>query len=355
MSGTPTADEMHALLSQWGDWMAARTDAMMSLEQRVRTAGSAEDDTDLAAAFVARKALADRLQAISDTAEHDRKQAAQLAIQPVVDDLGGPVGNNLANAAALVDAIVTRVEQRVSSTESRLAAEVGVAAKVDSDLAIAERLANQLGSHVNRVAQLRDRSVDHRSAAALADEAARLRSELEAADAERRQTFAQWTAVPERLAELSNEETAVRQLAERCRVKIANAPSLGVPAVAAVGDLPSIADLEAMPWAAARATMTPILVKVERLHAAFAEAGRRFRQPLDDRDDQRGLLQAFRDKAAEHGFGESADVEPLYRQAESVLWAAPCDLASARPLVERYVAAVNALISAAVSSKGAGR
>ena len=84
------------------------------------------------------------------------------------------------------------------------------------------------------------------------------------------------------------------------------------------------------------------------------ECRRRFQQPLDERDDLRGLLQSFRDKAGAHGFAESSDLEPLYRQAESLLWSAPCDVAAARPLVERYVAAVNAKIASGVSPGGVG-
>ena len=105
---------MAALLAQWNDWLAGRTDAMLSLEDRVRTAGSKKDQDDLAAAFVARKVVGDRLQAIADLVDHDRAKAAALANQPLVDNLGSPVGQNLEDAAALVDAIVQRVESNVS-------------------------------------------------------------------------------------------------------------------------------------------------------------------------------------------------------------------------------------------------
>ena len=74
MAATPTEREMAALLAQWNDWLAARTDAMLSLEDRVRGSGSDADRADLAAAFVARKVVGDRLQEITDLAEHDRAQ-----------------------------------------------------------------------------------------------------------------------------------------------------------------------------------------------------------------------------------------------------------------------------------------
>ena len=38
MATTPTAEQMAALLAQWTDWLGGRTDAMLSLEDRVRTA-----------------------------------------------------------------------------------------------------------------------------------------------------------------------------------------------------------------------------------------------------------------------------------------------------------------------------
>ena len=354
MAAAPTAQQMAALLAQWGDWLAARTDAMLSLEDRVRGSGSDADQADLAAAFVARKIVDDRLHAITQLAEHDRTQAAELASQPLVDDLGQPVGRNLEDAAALIDAIVRRVETNVSGVENRSAAEVGLATRADADLKVAERLARDLGSNVNRAAQLRSDLVARRDLAGVASRAEALRGELEQIDAERRKLFDDWAALGDRLAGLGTTEAAVHQLAERCRAKVVQAPTLAIPSVAAVGDLVSTDELKAMPWAAARAAMAPVVAKVQRLEAALTECRHRFQQPLNERDDLRGLLQSFRDKAGGHGLAESADLEPLYREAESLLWNAPCDVAAARPLVDRYVAAVNAKIASAVSPGGVG-
>ena len=171
----PTAQEMAALLAQWDDWLAARTDAMLSLEDRVRGSGSDADRADLAAAFVARKVVDDRLQEISDLAEHDRAKAAALANQPLADNLGSPVGQNLADAAALVDAIVRRVESNVSGVETRSATEVGMATRADGDLTVAERLARDLGSHINRAAQLRGDLVARRDLSGVTTRAEALR------------------------------------------------------------------------------------------------------------------------------------------------------------------------------------
>jgi hypothetical protein len=354
MANTPTADQMEALLAQWNDWLAGRTDAMLSLEERVRTAGSKKDQDDLAAAFVARKVVGDRLQEITDLVDRDRAKAAALANQPLVDNLGGPVGRNLADAAALVDAIVQRVESNVSGVETRSATEVGLATRADGDLSVAERLADELGSHINRAAQLRSELVARRDLAGVARHAAELRGELEQVDAERRQLFESWATIDERLVTLGEVEASVRELAVRCRDKIMQAPSLAIPSVAAVGPFRPIDELRSMPWAAARVVMAPTVDKVQRLEAALAEARRRYQRPIDDRDDLRGLLQSFRGKASAHGLGENSELEPMYRQAEALLWAAPCDLAAARPLVDRYVAAVNAKIASKVSPGSGG-
>lgn len=352
MSGVPSAPQMAALLAQWGDWLAARTDSMLSLDDRVRAAGTAGDRDDLANAFVARKAVDERLQAITDLIEHDRSGAASLAAQPVVDGLGAVIGKDLAAAAALVDAIVARVEQRVSAREDQSAGEVATATRADADLDVAEELAGDLGSQVNLAAQIRADLVARRDLAGTATRAATLRAELEQMAAERTALFERWAALDARLARLGGTERAVRELADRCRAKIVQAPALAVPSVAALGDLPSSDQLRAKPWAAARGVMTPTLDKVQRLEAALAEAQRRFQRPLDDRDDLRGLLQSFRDKADAHGLGEHPDVEPLYRVAASLLWAAPCDLDGARPRVDRYVAVVNSMIASANAPGG---
>ncbi|MEP7203345.1 MAG: hypothetical protein ABI894_12085 [Ilumatobacteraceae bacterium] len=354
MAAEPTAQEMAALLAQWNDWLAGRTDAMLSLEDRVRTAGSDQDRADLAAAFVARKVVGDRLQAITDLAERDRARAAALATEPLVDNLGGAVGQNLADAAVLVDAIVQRVESHVSTVETRSATEVAVATRADADLTVAERLADQLGSHINRAAQLRGDLIARRDLNGVAKRASELRIELEQADTERRQLFETWTTVDQRLVDLAEAERSVRQLAQRCRDKLVQAPTLAVPSVAAVGPFASSDELQAMPWTAARAVMAPVVDKVERLEAALVEARRRFQKAIDERDDLRGLLQSFRGKAASRRLGEDADLESIYRSAESLLWSAPCDVAAARRLVEEYVTAVNAKIASTVTPGGLG-
>ncbi len=204
MAAEPTAQQMAALLTQWNDWLAGRTDAMLSLEDRVRTAGSDKDRADLAAAFVARKVVGDRLQAITDLADHDRARAAALATEPLVDNLGSPVGQNLADAAALVDAIVQRVESHVSTVETRSATR-GRCWPLAPTVTSRSPSGWPTNSAVTSTGQLSCAATSSPVAIwrRVAKRASELRSELEQADAERRHLFETWTTLDQRLVALA--------------------------------------------------------------------------------------------------------------------------------------------------------
>jgi hypothetical protein len=64
---------------------------------------------------------------------------------------------------------------------------------------------------------------------------------------------------------------------------------------------------------------------------------------LDRRDELRGLLDAYKAKAARLGAAENAELEAAYVRARDVLWTAPCDLAAAAAAVAGYQQAVLAL------------
>ena len=79
--------------------------------------------------------------------------------------------------------------------------------------------------------------------------------------------------------------------------------------------------------------MQPMLTRLDRLDDAFDLVQARFTDVLSQRDDLRGLLQSFRDKAGGSGLAEHADLEPLFREAEGELWSAPCDVDRAKVMV----------------------
>ncbi|CAN5841369.1 hypothetical protein BH24ACT6_BH24ACT6_12590 [soil metagenome] len=334
--------DLDTWLGQWRDWMTPMTDRLLQLDDRTQSGTTGERD-DVAAAFVARKAINDRLDAVESAMDREPAEASTLTNQPVVDDSGGAGGSTLDDAARLLEAIIAKVEREVADREGQHAADTTERAAIVADLDTVTQLSATLGERTNQVADLRAEAQSGRDPGATAAALAALRRDLEVVDAERRRVLARWHSLPGELESLATEEVAVRELAARCREKIATAPSLAVPSVDVLSQVDRTPDLDEMPWRNARATAAPLVAKVDRLSAALAEARRRFEEPLSRRDDLRGLLQSFRQKAAAKGLGEHPAVETRYRRAESLLWAAPCDLEAAGPLVDEFVATVNTM------------
>jgi hypothetical protein len=69
-------------------------------------------------------------------------------------------------------------------------------------------------------------------------------------------------------------------------------------------------------------------------------AGHAVHEPLDRRQELRGLLRSYQVMAREDGRVENPDLDELYRRAYDLLWTAPCDLAEAETATMRYVRAV---------------
>ena len=89
---TADAEQLRLQLATWSTWLDERTDRLLALEERCGLSGTANDEADVAAAFVARKAIGERLAAINVAAEKDRERAAAMLGQPLVDGLGAAVG-----------------------------------------------------------------------------------------------------------------------------------------------------------------------------------------------------------------------------------------------------------------------
>jgi len=339
-----------SVLDQWGDWLANATDRLMGLDERLSITASALPDADgvrldVAAAFVCRKLIAARVEEIK-VAPGD---AVAASARPLVDDRGVQVADDLSGAAELLRAVLDRVETSIAAAEAAHHAVATDRTAARADLQVAARLSSELGHYVQRTAAAQMR-LDAAGAAsselrAVAAEAVTLRSELERIAATRADSFARWRQLPGRLEMLRSREVEVRTLVETCRAKVMPLPALAVPSVAALGPVRAVDELAAMPWPAARVAMEPYLLRVDRIGAAFDEVSRRYGAVLDRRNELRGLLHAFRDKAAASGLGESTRLEPLLRGAERVLWSAPCDVVAADDLVQRYSAAVNEAIA----------
>ncbi|MBI5088802.1 MAG: hypothetical protein HZB15_08095 [Actinobacteria bacterium] len=339
-------DTTGVVLARWDDWLADVTDRLMDLDAR-SASGTDQLRLDLAAAFVCRKAVAERVAAMH--AEPSR--SAALAEQPLVDGQGSSIAADLAGAAALLAAVLDRVETTLGASEAvagRIAADSVSAA---ADLDVAERLSTDLGEHVQRVAAIRSElHAAGRQAGALRDAAAAaasVRADLEASAAQRDELLRRWPTVGATLDRLRRREADVQVVVARCREKVRPVPTLAVPSVAALADAPSLDELLAQPWPAARAVMRQQLDRLDRLAAAFDEIEHRYAAPLERRDELRGLLQSYRDKAGGSGLAEHPDLEPRYRAAEAELWSAPCDVERGLTLVDEYCRAVNDMIAAA--------
>ena len=74
--------------------------------------------------------------------------------------------------------------------------------------------------------------------------------------------------------------------------------------------------------------------------AAFKEAERAVVAAMAKRDELRGLLGAYKAKAARLGGAEDPGLAERYDQARDLLWTAPCDLAAAEAAVAAYQQAV---------------
>ena len=103
----------------------------------------------------------------------------------------------------------------------------------------------------------------------------------------------------------------------------------GLQALKAAGRWPKLAaDLDAIEKDAAAAA------------ARWREAEQAARALADRRAELRGLLDAYRAKAARLGGAENTDLADGYQLAHDLLWSAPCDLAAAAGAVRRYQQAV---------------
>ena len=74
--------------------------------------------------------------------------------------------------------------------------------------------------------------------------------------------------------------------------------------------------------------------------AAYQEAERAVVAAMAKRDELRGLLGAYKAKAARLGAVEDSGLAERYDQARDLLWTAPCDLATAEAAVAAYQQAV---------------
>jgi hypothetical protein len=87
---------------------------------------------------------------------------------------------------------------------------------------------------------------------------------------------------------------------------------------------------------------------------ALREAEEAYAAPLRTRNDLRGLLGAYRTRAARSGRAEDPEITEAYRAARTILWSAPCDLVQAERLVAAYQHAVRVGVGADLREEDEG-
>jgi hypothetical protein len=127
-----------------------------------------------------------------------------------------------------------------------------------------------------------------------------------------------------------------------------------ITAAALPAEPPGYADLSArlagLDGLMAAGRWTRLASELDLIERELAEATTRFRNAeralagvLGRRDELRGLLGAYRAKAARLGAAEDPALTERYDHARGLLWTAPCDLAAAADAVTGYQQAVLAL------------
>jgi chromosome segregation ATPase len=132
---------------------------------------------------------------------------------------------------------------------------------------------------------------------------------------------------------------------QRAAAKIAVAALPAPPNVS--GLAPRLASLNTLAAEGRWTRLDSELDLLDKQAAALAKQCRDTEQQaaalLDRREELRGLLDAYRARAAKLGGAEDSDLDARYDRARDLLWTAPCDLPAATDAVTGYQRAVLAL------------
>jgi hypothetical protein len=208
-----------------------------------------------------------------------------------------------------VTGTVARLRRDIEAARELVLTDVLTAASADPLPGVSARIA-ELRARLGELATLRD-SFDGRLAALQ-----ETLSDIEATEITARQTY---TAVVEKIANPGLPEPAGDGSA-RLR-----------PRIDALAGLRDAGD-----WAALSAEVD----RLDRDATAALDAARGALRAvgglLDRRAELRGRLEAYRVKAARLGYGEDLELERFHKQAQDILFTAPCDLPAATRALNRY-------------------
>jgi hypothetical protein len=345
-------ESIDAYLADSSAWRSATSTALLDLDEQAKVAALPDAAADVALAFSLWRAAAARLDEIAAArgpgrmGDDERAYVQRLVWAPIGDDTGAALAANLPEVRTLVDALVARVRGGIAGRDQRIAAVTAVLAPLTERVQRAAADAAAVGEMERQVAVLGERlgrlgpdtpEATVRAEAAAIDQAlAPIERDLSELAQGKTALTADVEALPGRVRDAERLEAETRALAARCAEKVSPVPNLAVPDVDALGAPPVAADVLAMEWRAARATVDAYAGRLERVERALAVAQAAYAAPLQRRDDLRGLLDGYRAMAGSRGLGERPDASAAYDAARAELYRAPCDLDAATALVEAY-------------------
>jgi hypothetical protein len=253
--------------------------------------------------------------------------------------------SEVAEVISAVEMVWTQMGERFDATAAVLAADLPRAAGLGEELEAALHDA-QAGLQAARGAVNADPlrlysggRVDTSAADVLREQAAGLTARIAELDRVRSQARRRidglTAAVAAARAARADAVTAWRRAAER----IAALPPLPLD----IAELP----LDSLAALAAAGRWPALAAELDRCDIALASAVRQTEDcarsaatGLASRDELRGLLGAYKAKAARLGLAEDADLMVSYDQARDLLWTAPCDLTVAAAAVAGYQRAI---------------
>jgi hypothetical protein len=286
-----------------------------------------------------------------------------------IDTLLGPGAVQLPDGSTLgIAQLVEDIELRVEQIEPRFTALAGAARQAVAALDTAQLATRDIVARAQAVGAADDVEISALTAAldqafaavtsdptqashlgALDRALATARKRVETLEQHRHAVPAALAAAHAQLAEIEAAVERAGAALALTRTKMGQVPGLQKPPnLSAEGDrslrpwlgrLQAQADAGELEAAAAGLTAWKAAADACQLHAE--QAAKANAAPLARRNELRGLLDAYRAKAAALGRDEDGHLARLYDAARDVLYIAPCPLPTAEALVRQYVTAVN--------------
>jgi hypothetical protein len=255
--------------------------------------------------------------------------------------------SEVAEVTSTVETVWAQVNERLDAAEAELNAgqprAAGLGQEVEAALhdAQASLQAARAAANADPLSLQRGGRVDTSAADLVREQVVALTARIAELDRvrsqARRRIDALTAAVSAARAARADAVTAWQRAAQR----IAALPPL--PPGIAEPPLDSLAALAgAGRWAALAAELDQCEGALAAAVKQTEECERSAATGLANRDELRGLLGAYKAKAARLGVAEDAGLVACYDQARDLLWTAPCDLTAAAAAVAGYQRAINA-------------